>query len=175
MELSEKLSKLAGGVTVSSAVDAFIRSNEEARASVVDLAEYKRNEEHAIVEVMFLIAAVDGEVSNLELNQLRASLEALSHMDVITRFDFDFSLKQMLSWLERDGWTARLRAACSNLQTPELREFTFRMAVGVAFVDNHVAHAEAAGIEMLAIELGIAKSHREFILRDVQELLMTYG
>jgi hypothetical protein len=77
----------------------------------------------------------------------------------------------MTERLERDGWSARLRAACAKLRAPDARSFAFRLAAGVAFVDDLVAHAEAAAIDSLAAELGIGKDESQQILVDVQETL----
>lgn len=47
----------------------------------------------------------------------------------------------------------------------------FRLAAGVAFVDDLVANAEAAAIDTLAGALGLEKAASQAILRDVHEAL----
>ncbi len=47
----------------------------------------------------------------------------------------------------------------------------FRLAAGVAFVDDFVANAEAAAIDTLAGALGLEKAASQAILRDVHEAL----
>ncbi len=73
--------------------------------------------------------------------------------------------------LAKEGWKARLDAVAARLNTPESRTFAFRLAAGVAFVDDHVAHAEAAAIDALAAALALTAEESQEILSDVQETL----
>jgi hypothetical protein len=57
------------------------------------------------------------------------------------------------------------------LQDQEARAFAFRLAAGVAFVDDHVAHAEAAALEAMASALAISADESQEILYDVREAL----
>jgi hypothetical protein len=172
MDLETRLKTLATGVNVSDAIESYL---EELRTSTtgveMDTAAETRAESEAIVEIMFLMAAVDGNVSPEELEQVRASVAALEDMGSLGRVDANAILKEMTERLERDGWSARLRAACAKLRAPDARSFAFRLAAGVAFVDDLVAHAEAAAIDSLAAELGIGKDESQQILVDVQETL----
>ena len=63
------------------------------------------------------------------------------------------------------------RGCARRIQSDEGRSFAFRLAAGVAFVDDHVAHAEAAAIDAFAAALGIESEESEMILREVQEEL----
>ncbi|MBZ0121765.1 MAG: hypothetical protein K8H88_32510, partial [Sandaracinaceae bacterium] len=75
MDLDERLGKIATGISVSDALEAYL---EDLDAKPSDPAAAAREELLAILEIMFLMAAVDGEVAADELAQLRQSLEALS-------------------------------------------------------------------------------------------------
>ena len=63
--------------------------------------------------------------------------------------------------LESQGWNQRLASVAERLRDPEARAFAFRLAAGVAFVDDHVAHAEAAALEALASALKIGSDESQ--------------
>ena len=73
--------------------------------------------------------------------------------------------------LAGDGWNKRLAAVAERLRDREARTFAFRLAAGVAFVDDHVAHAEAAALEALASALHIGADESQEILYDVRDSL----
>jgi hypothetical protein len=73
--------------------------------------------------------------------------------------------------LEAEGWNKRLAAVAARLRGGEARAFAFRLAAGVAFVDDHVAHAEAAALEAMASALAISADESQEILYDVREAL----
>jgi hypothetical protein len=126
----------------------------------------------ATIEAMFLMAAVDGEVTDAELGQLAASVEAM--VDVSQpeqRVKVDRLLGELNDRLAKEGWKARLDATAARLVGHEARTFAFRLAAGVAFVDDHVAHAEAAAIDALQAALALTADESQEILHDVQETL----
>ena len=61
--------------------------------------------------------------------------------------------------------------AARRIQTPDGRTFAFRLAAGVAFVDDHVAHAEAAAIDSLASALELDADESQSLLREVVDTL----
>ena len=63
MKLEERLGKIATGMSVSDAIDSYMDELEAKGTPVSDPAAEADAELMAIVEVMFLMAAVDGEVS----------------------------------------------------------------------------------------------------------------
>lgn len=169
MKLDDRLKKISTGVTVTDAIDSYLE--ELADGGTIDDPERAKSDElTAIVEVMFLMAAVDGEISEEELRQLRASLEALADIRD-AHIAIDETLAQMTANLEMDGWKRRLEEAAVRIRTPEAKTFAFRLAAGVAFVDDFVAHAEAAAIDSLARALDLEKEESQEILRDVHETL----
>ncbi len=169
MVLDSRLARLVRGQSAHDAALAFARSRNEKVAS----AERARADEfEAILEAMFLMAAVDGVVASEEVGQLAASVQAIidttggkMHLDLAPTLD------ELASRLERDGWKARLDTLAARLPTPEARSFAFRLAAAVAFVDDNVVHAEAAAIDALAGALGIAGDDSQRILGEVQEEL----
>jgi len=121
----------------------------------------------ALVEIAFLIAAVDGEVSPLEVAQFGEAIEsAFGESDV----DVKAMLAKMSSRLEAEGWDKRMRAVARSLAGKNA-ERAYRIAVGVAFIDDDVAHAEAAALEAFANNLGVSDDRAHAIMGEVREEL----
>ena len=118
------------------------------------------------------MAAVDGAVAGQEVDQLAATMQAmLDTQDRKGPIDLDATLVDLSRRLERDGWTARLDDVARRLRSEESRSFAFRLAAAVAFVDDHVAHAEAAAIDALAAALSLSADISQQILHDVRDTL----
>jgi hypothetical protein len=170
MVLDVRLAKLAQGVTVAEAARAHSRSLNP--GEVLDESERSRASEfEAILEAMFLVAAVDGEISDQELEQLRASFQAIVDLHVVSGGRIEAQLAEFNRLLARDGWHNRLASIKGRIPTAEGRTFAFRLAGGVAFVDDHVAHAEAAAIDALAAALELSAEESQAILREVADEL----
>jgi len=175
--IDSRIKKLATGLSARDAADAFVRSqNNDDPASISPDDRNKAAEFEATVEAMFLMAAVDGDVSEQELAQLAASVDAFSALDHSTpninkRLDSAPLLVTLNAKLEKEGWNRRLAAVADRLRDKESRAFAFRLAAGVAFVDDHVAHAEAAALEALASALQISSEESQEILYDVRDSL----
>lgn len=168
MKLDERLSKLSSGLSVREAALAHAKSL-RGDASQSDGDKAKASEFGAIVELMFLMAAVDGEVAQDELDRLGSSVVGIVGADEAA--DLSAELARFADALERDGWRARMEAACASLRTEESKLLAFRLCAGVAFVDDHVAHAEAAAIEAMAAALGVDGDTSQTILREVMDEL----
>lgn len=172
--IGTRIQKVAKGLSAQQAADAFVRANEDP-ASVSPAQRDKAAEFEATVEAMFLMAAVDGDIAAVELAQLAASIEAFTSIDgkpgAAAKIDMPKLLAAMNELLEKDGWNRRLAAVTARLRDPEARAFAFRLAAGVAFVDDHVAHAEAAALEAMASALAISADESQEILYDVREAL----
>jgi hypothetical protein len=169
MVLDARLAKLATGQSAREAALAYARARHE------KLAEHERaraDEFEAILEAMFLMAAVDGEIAADEVGQLAASVQAI--VDTTggrLHLDLQPALDEMGARLARDGWKARLDTLAQRLPSQESRTFAFRLAAAVAFVDDNVVHAEAAAIDALTAALGIEADDSQRILAEVQEEL----
>ena len=172
MSIDARIKKLARGLSASQAADAFVRAREDP-ASVSSVEKGQAAEFEATVEAMFLMAAVDGEISEQELAQLSASVDAFSSLDTRgpRRVEAGPLLSAMNDRLEKDGWNQRLASVAERLQGQEARTFAFRLAAGVAFVDDHVGHAEAAALEALASAFHISSDESQEILYDVRDSL----
>ncbi|MBI2390003.1 MAG: hypothetical protein HYV09_10470 [Deltaproteobacteria bacterium] len=168
MVLDQRLKKLATGVSAKEAARAHAKSLLPGE-SLSDAEQQMAEEFRATIEAMFLMAAVDGEISTEETDQLGASIQAIVDMHAIDDLQLDKTLEDLGAKLGRDGWHARLESVAQRIQTDEGKAFAFRLAAGVAFIDDHVAHAEAAAIDALAAKLGISDDESNQILREVQE------
>jgi len=169
MVLDARLAKLATGQSAREAALAFSRSRHE---KLADAERAKADEFEAILEAMFLMAAVDGQVAPDEVGQLAASVQAI--LDTTggkLKLDLDPAMAELGERLARDGWKGRLDTLARRLPTEESRTFAFRLAAAVAFVDDNVVHAEAAAIDALAGALGIPADDSQRILGEVQEEL----
>jgi hypothetical protein len=171
MVLDARLQKLAGGLSARDAARAYARSR--GGKELLSEAERAQAEEfEATIEAMFLMAAVDGEVAREEVDQLAASIQAICDTTGATHaMELGSTLTELNARLARDGWKARLDAVVGRLKTPEARAFAFRLAAGVAFVDDNVAHAEAAAIDAFSAALKLSSAESQEILVDVQEML----
>jgi hypothetical protein len=166
----DRLAKLAGGLSVEAAARAYERRAKGAALAGEDHA--MADELDATIEAMFLMAAVDGTVAGHEVAQLAATMQAmLDTRDRSEPIDLDGTLVELSRRLEREGWTARLDDVARRLRSEEARSFAFRLAAAVAFVDDHVAHAEAAAIDALAAALGLTGDVSQQILHDVRDTL----
>ena len=172
--IGSRIKKVAAGLSAQQAADAFVRAR-EAPESVSKDERSKADEFEATVEAMFLMAAVDGDLAAEELAQLAASIDAFASLDgkpgASAKIDLPALLVTMNDKLGADGWNKRLAAVASALRDHEARAFAFRLAAGVAFVDDHVAHAEAAALEAMASALAISADESQEILYDVREAL----
>jgi len=171
MDLDTRLKTVASGVSVADAIESYLDSADAPPSE----ASRPTDELRATVELMFLMAAVDGEVSDVELAQLRASVEAIVDIEKIPDLDLDGLIAELGDKLDAEGWTARLRNAAAGIRSDEGKAFAFRLAAAVAFVDDFVAHAEAAAIDSLGHALGIEKEAALGLLRDVHETLFPTG
>jgi tellurite resistance protein len=172
IDTTGRIKKLAKGLSARDAADAFVRSQNEDPASLNPAVQNKAAEFEATVEAMFLMAAVDGDLSEQELAQLAASVDAFAALDDKPRLiDTQPLLASLNTKLEKEGWNRRLAAVAERLRDKESRAFAFRLAAGVAFVDDHVAHAEAAALEALASALQISSEESQEILYDVRDSL----
>ncbi len=170
MVLDNRLRTLARGVSADTAARAHAKSLIPGETLTTE-EQSQAAEFEATVEAMFLMAAVDGEVSKEELDQLSASIQAISDMHAIDGLSLDGTLRTLGDKLNRDGWGGRLEAVAARIRSSEGKAFAFRLAAGVAFVDDMVAHAEAAAIDAFAGRLGLTADESQAILREVQEEL----
>jgi hypothetical protein len=171
--LGGRITKLAKGLSAKAAADAFVLVQEDPMSVSPDQRN-KAAEFEATVEAMFLMAAVDGNLGEDELGQLAASVDAFASLGGPggrRGIDVGAMLLVLNQKLDEEGWTKRLASVAARLRDGESRAFAFRLAAGVAFVDDHVAHAEAAALEAMAAAFAITPDASQEILYDVRETL----
>ncbi len=166
MVLDARLKKLATGISAAKAAKAFGRSLDPAE-KLSNLEQEQADEFKATLEGMFLMAAVDGEVSPEEVGQLRASIEAIMDMHAMESLALEPLLAELNDKLQKDGWKARLTDVARRIPTDDAKAYAFRLAAGVAFVDDNVEHAEAAAIDAFAAAMGLDTEASQEILREV--------
>ena len=170
MVLDTRLKKLATGIPARDAARAHAKSLLPGE-SLSDVEKSQAAEFAATIEAMFLMAAVDGEISPEEIDQLAASIQAIADTQHLKAESLEKVLAGLNKKLDRDGWSARLDAVVSRLGSEEARSFAFRLAAGVAFVDDRVAYGEAAALAALAAKLALSSDDSQQIQREVQEML----
>lgn len=175
MTIDARVKKVAKGLSAREAADAFVKQQEEGPMSLPPGMRDKAAEFEATVEAMFLMAAVDGDLTTEELTQLEASVDAFTALPTAPasakRVDVSAMLTAFDEKLAAEGWSRRLAVVAERLRDRESRAFAFRLAAGVAFVDDIVAHAEAAALEAMASALHIGADESQEILYDVREAL----
>ncbi len=147
----------------------------EARGALSEAEQRSAAEFGALLEAMFLLAAVDGEISDAELSRLQASVATLAELDPSALKVLPQALKELAQRLEAEGWSARVAQVVEALATPEARRTAFRLAAAIAMVDDEVAHAEAAGIDAFAAALGLDHEESQRLLREVVAELFGAG
>lgn len=172
MSIGARITKIAKGLSAKDAADAFVRASSEPM-SLSPAQQAKAEEFEATVEAMFLMAVVDGEMADDEAAQLAASIDAIAEtaQGAKARVDASALLARLNDKLGAEGWNKRLAAVAAKLTHREARAFAFRLAAGVAFVDDHVAHAEAAALEAFASALALTPDESQELLYDVRDTL----
>lgn len=152
-QLVEQLNKVTGGVP----------SSQVGRAG--DPSEVTIRE--AMIETAFLVAAVDGNVSDIEVMQFADTVETL--------FGADGEAKEILSAmakrLDSEGWDKRAKSVARALDGSGRGEQAYRLAVAVAFVDDVVEHAEIAALDVLARSLEVPEDRAHEIMGEVRKEL----
>ncbi len=119
----------------------------------------------ATLEVAFLVAASDGQVTPLELAQLSDALEAAlgDPADDVAR-----EIERLAERLRDEGWDARARSAASLVAGAGQSEPTYRLALSVALVDDQLSTGEETALAVLADALGITPDRRQQLAQDVR-------
>ena len=123
-----------------------------------------------MIETAFLMAAADGELSEIEQEQLVATIDHIAG----EKYDSDrirTMLDQLLESLEADGWETRIAAVAQSLTDAEARRNAYRLAAGVSFVDGEVQESEERLFGLLAQAFEIPPKEAEWILTEVRDEL----
>ncbi len=122
----------------------------------------------AVLELAFLVTAVDGRLAQEELAAFRELAQAVrgkpvSEAEVAALFElFMGSVKG-----GKDTIAARVRALAPTLPE-DLRELAFRVAIGLALVDKDAAAEEDALVGVLFESLGLDEARAEALAHEVR-------
>ncbi|GMV13881.1 MAG: hypothetical protein AMXMBFR56_21050 [Polyangiaceae bacterium] len=178
--LGPKLARLSADDFARRAVSCWAKS----LAMGAELAPEERAlavEMEAVFEVMYLMAAADGELGKDELLLLSQSLEAIitaSESAGGSRFELGLPLLKLGEILGRfgsalsaDGLKARVASVAERLGSESSRRLALSLAAGVAFVDDFVADGEMRALDRLARALGFDHEDALRVLREAHGAL----
>jgi uncharacterized tellurite resistance protein B-like protein len=148
----------------------------EARGSKAPLAsngdDAERAGRHALAtfDAAFLMAAVDGVVSDEEVDEL-AEVLALMTDGGATDDDLGYLLENFAIALEQEGLDERLSNIADALDTEDSRRLAFVTACGIAYLDGQVAEAEEALFSRLSEALRIPADEADILLDEIERAL----
>lgn len=122
-----------------------------------------------VVEAMFLMAAVDGDVSQAEARELGRSLAPL--FGSLSEGDVEGLLADHAARLDEDGWETRVAAVAKDVRGTELAEVAYRLAVSVALADDFVVGAESQAMDEMADAFGVDQDRAHALVREVYDEL----
>jgi hypothetical protein len=119
-----------------------------------------------LLELAFLMTAVDGRLADEELT---AFGEVVSWLRGAKISDEDFGplLERFSKNTDKDAIAKRVRELAPQV-APELRELTFRIAMGLALVDDDAAADEDEMMGHLFEHLGLAEDRAEKVAAEVR-------
>lgn len=123
----------------------------------------------AVIEAMFLMAAVDGDVSEVEIRELARACRPL--VGEVSNGDVEGMLLSMHAQLAEEGWDRRAASVGKALVGGPAAETAYSLAVRVALADDYVVGVESAAMDSLADALGIDLDRRNVILREAYDEL----
>ena len=119
-----------------------------------------------LLELAFMMTAIDGRLEAAELTAYRQLVEWLGGKPV-TDEEFGKHLERVSTNIDKAEIEKRLRVLAPTV-APELRELTFRIAMGLALVDEDAAPEEDALMGLLFEHLGLSEDRAEAIAAEVR-------
>ncbi|MCC6649360.1 MAG: hypothetical protein IT374_27785 [Polyangiaceae bacterium] len=132
-------------------------------------AEVGDEEKGAVLEAMFLMAAVDDDVSEVEIGELARACRPL--LGDVSSGDVEGMLQAMHATLAEDGWGPRAKAVGAALAGGPAAELAFSLAARVALADDYVVGAESDARDALADALASGVDRRGELLREAYDEL----
>lgn len=121
-----------------------------------------------VLELAFLMSAVDGHLADEELDAFR-ELVACARGRAATKDDVDSLLERYVVASHAVGVDQRVRDVAKAI--PEaLRETAFKVAVGLALVDEDESEFEDETLVVLAAELGLGE-RATALAREARDLV----
>lgn len=138
-----------------------------APATDVDPATLKLT--HALFEAAFLVAAADGQLTDVEAGRLADGIAELSGADVSDE-ELDRLIDYYTAVLERDGYDARLAAVGQSVAgSGENARAAFVFASGLAYCDGEVTREEEDTFYDLAAALQLSDADAEELLDQIED------
>lgn len=120
-----------------------------------------------LLELAFLMTAVDGRLEDEEVTAFRSVVSWIRGAPV-SDTDFGLLLERVSGNIDAESIAARVRELAPKV-TPELRELTFKIAMGLALVDNDAATAEDELMALLFEHLGLTNERAEAVAAEVRK------
>lgn len=135
----------------------------------------------AAIEAMYLMATADGKLGDDEMLLLSSSLQhilesccepSLSATELsLPMFKLSDTMGRFARALESEDIDTRIASVGRRLKTEAARRMAFRLAAGVAFVDELVEGDEVAALDTLGAALGFSSREQLDMLREVLTIL----
>jgi hypothetical protein len=119
-----------------------------------------------LLELAFLMAAVDGRLADEELDAFKRVVAAVRGRDA-TDADVGTLVERFAGHVERSEIEARVRQIAPSLPAP-LREDAFRVGMGLALVDREADTHEDALMGVFFEALGLSEDRAEAIAAEVR-------
>lgn len=113
--------------------------------------------EDALVEVMLLMAAADGEVQTEEATQLALTLANNDRFNSMSEDDISAAIGGALERIQSDGMPARLSALEKILKTEEERKTALRFAYQILAADGVLAPGERECLDQIRRSFGLSE------------------
>jgi tellurite resistance protein len=122
----------------------------------------------ALVEMMFLAAAADGEFSDVERTHFVKSVESLTD-GRLAKPKLEALLDQAASALDKDGRDARLQSVKQRLPDASARKVALSLAIQVAAADGIIRTSERELILETAEALDVDRDEAANMVRDASK------
>lgn len=124
----------------------------------------------ATFDAAFLMAAADGVLSQVELDELAELLAELTDHNA-TDDDLGRLLDTFATALEQQGLNERLSSLAEALDTPDSRRIAYVVACGLSFLDGQVQEEEEEMFAKLADALAIPHDEATALLDEIEHTL----
>ena len=123
-------------------------------------------EADTVLELAYLMTAVDGRLADEELPAYR-EVAAWMRGEVIADADFGVLLERFSANLEKGQIEERVRAIAPKVP-PQLREIAFKVAMGLALVDQEASPEEDELVGILFEGLGLTMERADALAAEVR-------
>jgi tellurite resistance protein len=123
-------------------------------------------EADTVLELAYLMTAVDGRLADEELPAYR-EVASWIRGEAVSDADFGLLLERFSSNLEKGAIEERVRVVAPKVP-PQLKEVAFKVAIGLALVDQEASPEEDALMGILFEGLGLDGERAEVLAEEVR-------